>query len=166
MYYSGLKDKDVANGIGFGVSLFVSGCRHHCKGCFNSQTWDFEAGELFTEDVMDKLCGLLDRPYVDFFSVLGGEPFEPENVGVVLSVIKEVKKRYPNMTINIWSGSLFEDLIKDDVCSKVLHLCDYLIDGEFHECEKDLHLVMRGSKNQRLINLKMTFETGHIVTEN
>lgn len=166
MYYSGLKDKDVANGIGFGVSLFVSGCRHHCKGCFNSQTWDFKAGEPFTEEVRGRLYDLLDRPYVDFFSVLGGEPFEPENVGVVLSVIEEVKKRYPNMTINIWSGSLFEDLIKDDVCSKVLHLCDHLIDGEFHEDEKDLHLVMRGSKNQRLINLKMTFKIGYIVTEN
>lgn len=163
MNYSGIKSKDVANGIGFGVSLFVSGCHCHCKGCFNHETWDFCAGEEFTDKVLDKIYKLLDRPYVDFFSILGGDPFEPENRVEVLAIVSQVRAHYPNLKINIWSHWHYEESIKDDILLEILNLCDMFVDGEFILEKKDLHLPLRGSSNQRIIDLNASRDKGELV---
>lgn len=162
MNYAEIKDKDVANGIGFGVSLFVSGCRGHCKGCFNPETWDFNFGKKFTDKSMSEILSLCGRPYVDFFSVLGGDPMEPENKETVLEIIKKVHKTYPKLKINIWTRFLYEDLVKDEVCKNILNLCDELVDGEFIIEKKSLSLVQRGSSNQRIIDLNETRKRGQL----
>lgn len=163
MKYAGIKDKDVSNGIGFGVSLFVSGCRGRCKGCFNPETWSFSYGQDFTNETLNEIWNLLDRPYVDFFSILGGDPFEPENKKVVLDIITKTKERYPNLKYYIWSRFLYEDCIKDEILFKILNLCDVFVDGAFLEEKRDLSLPLRGSSNQRVINLQATRKNGNIV---
>lgn len=163
MYYSGIKTKDVANGIGFGVSLFVSGCHCHCKGCFNSETWDFDSGKEFTNETLDEIFELLSRPYVDFFSILGGDPFEPENRVEVLAIVSQVRAHFPNLKINIWSHWHYEDVIQDNILKEIIDLCDMFVDGEFILEKKDLHLPLRGSSNQRIIDLKSSRETGELV---
>lgn len=163
MNYGWINNKDVVNGIGFGVSLFVSGCRGYCKGCFNQETWDFNYGKKFTDDTMNEILSLLDRPYVNFFSVLGGEPLEPENRDEVLNIIKTVKSSFPNLRVNIWSRFLYEESIKDKTCKEILDLCDELVDGEFILEKKSLSLVQRGSSNQRIIDLNETRRQGVLV---
>lgn len=163
MYYSGLYDIDSTNGIGVGVSLFVSGCTHHCKGCFNPETWNFHNGNVFDDSVMDKLLSCINKPYIDYFSILGGEPFEKENVNTVLDIIKQVKSQKTNLVIYIWSGYLYEDLLKRKECVDVLKLCDYLIDGEFVIEKRDLKLELRGSLNQRVIDLRKSLITNSVV---
>lgn len=163
MHYSGIKTKDVANGIGFGVSLFVSGCHCHCKGCFNSETWDFDSGKEFTNETLDEIFELLSRPYVDFFSILGGDPFEPENRVEVLAIVSQVRANFPKLKINIWSHWHYEDVIKDDILKEIIDLCDMFVDGEFILEKKDLHLPLRGSSNQRIIDLNSTREAGELV---
>lgn len=166
MHYSGIKTKDVANGIGFGVSLFVSGCHCHCKGCFNSETWDFDSGKEFTNETLDEIFELLSRPYVDFFSILGGDPFEPENRVEVLAIVSQVRANFPKLKINIWSHWHYEDVIKDDILKEIIDLCDMFVDGEFILEKKDLHLPLRGSSNQRIIDLNSTREAGELVLFN
>lgn len=166
MNYASIKTMDTTNGQGYGVSLFVSGCRHHCKGCFNPETWNFSYGTEFTAETMQFLIESLSRPYVDFFAVLGGEPFEPENVGTVLEIITKVKAQFPNIKIYVWSGSSFEDLIKIDICKKVLSLCDYLTDGEFVEAQKNYKLFLRGSENQRVLDLPQSLEAEKPILSN
>lgn len=156
MYYSGINDIDSVNGIGVGVALYVSGCTHHCKGCFNPETWSFTNGDEFTDDTLNYLCDLVNRSYIDYFSVLGGEPFEPQNVNTVYKIIRHIKSINPSLVIYIWSGYLYEDLIKRSDCIKLLSLCDYLIDGEFKIELRDLRLMLRGSSNQRVIDLKQS----------
>lgn len=156
MYYSGLKEIDSTNGIGVGVSLFVSGCNHHCKGCFNPETWNFTNGEPFTEDTMLRLIDLVDRDYIDFFSVLGGEPYDEKNIDTVISIVSEVRNINPNIKIFSWSGYTFEELVLREKAFKLMSLCDYLIDGEFKLELKDLNLQLRGSSNQRVIDLKQS----------
>ena len=163
MNYADLKSKDTANGVGFGVALFVSGCRNHCEGCFNPETWNFDYGEPFTNEVEDMLFELLDRPYVDYFSILGGDPFELENRETVLKIVKDVRLKFPDLKINIWSGYLFEDLCRDELCLKVLNLCDILVDGKFEQDKYDYKLHMRGSYNQRIIDLKESLNSNKIV---
>ena len=111
MNYAAIKKYDVANGPGVRVSLFVSGCRHHCKGCFNSEAWDFEYGNPFGKNDMNELLEALDKEYIEGFSVLGGEPFEPENRETVLNILRTVREHFPNKTIWCYSGFLFEELI-------------------------------------------------------
>ena len=166
MHYSGIKTKDVANGIGFGVSLFVSGCHCHCKGCFNSETWDFDSGKEFTNETLDEIFELLSRPYVDFFSILGGDPFEPENRVEVLAIVSQIRANFPKLKINIWSHWHYEDVIKDDILKEIIDLCDMFVDGEFILEKKDLHLPLRGSSNQRIIDLKSSREAGELVLFN
>ena len=163
MYYADIKETDVANGVGFGVSLFVSGCRGNCEGCFNKVAWDFNYGSEFTDKTMDKILELCGRPYVDFFAVLGGDPLEPENKDTVLSIISRVRSTYPNLSINIWTRFLYEDLIKDEVASSILDLCDELVDGAFVLSKKSLGLVQRGSSNQRIIDLNKTRVQGSLM---
>lgn len=155
MFYSEIVELDTTNCIGIGVSLFVSGCTHHCEGCFNKETWNFKNGSEFTKETLQHLKELVGRSYISCFSVLGGEPFEPQNKEVVLETIKEVKK-VKDLKVFIWSGYKYEVLLQDKVSKEILDLCDYLIDDEFILAKRDLNLLLRGSSNQRVINLKLS----------
>lgn len=169
MHYSGIKTHDVANGIGVRVSLFVSGCTHHCKGCFNPETWDFCYGEPFTENEEQKILDALAPAYIKGFSLLGGEPFEPANQKVLLPLLERIKETYPEKDIWCYTGyTLDKELLKEsrartDVTDKMLIFIDVLVDGEFVEDEKDLNIRFRGSRNQRIIDVKETLKTRNIV---
>ena len=162
MNYATIKKTDVANGPGIRVSLFVSGCRHACKGCFNSEAWDFAYGKPFDENTLNEILDALGQEYIEGFSVLGGEPFEPENRETVLNVIRAVKDRYPSMNVWCYSGFTFEELQNTDVSKDILGLIDVLVYGKFEEDKKNLRLSFRGSENQRLIDVKKTLESGEI----
>ena len=155
MNYIGLNKFDTANGKGIRVSLFVSGCTLHCKGCFNQESWDFNAGKRFTEDTLYEIFEALDSPYVEGLSILGGDPFERQNVMEVLHLVSSVRWRFPHKTIWIWTGRKHEHLKADPDCSNVLDFCDVLIDGPFIEKLKiNEKGVYYGSSNQRIIPLK------------
>ena len=164
MHYGNIKECDIADGPGVRVSLFVSGCRHHCKGCFNPETWDFEYGELYTEETQEKILKLLAPGYIKGFTLLGGEPFEPENQRELVKLLKRIKEEYPGKDVWCYSGYLYDvDLAKGgkvhtDVTEEMLFYIDVLVDGEFVEELKDVSLVFRGSSNQRIIELKKNEE--------
>lgn len=169
MNYADIKQYDVANGLGIRVSLFVSGCTHHCKNCFNKETWDFHFGNPFTEAEIEKILEYLKPSYVSGLSLLGGEPFEPENQPGLLTLVKKVKEVYPDKDIWCYTGYLFDE----DICGKMLDqvpetrellaCIDVLIDGPFIEERKNLKIRFRGSDNQRIIDVKKTMEAGEIV---
>ena len=162
MYYSTIREVDTANCIGVAVSLFVSGCRNHCEGCFQPETWNFKYGSEFTDDKLDEIISFVKRDYIDSFSILGGDPFEPENIEEVSRIIKAVKEARPDIKIYIWSGYLYENLVKNSFIKKnILDLCDFLIDGKFDLSKKDLSLKLRGSSNQRILDAR----TGKNITE-
>ena len=169
MNYSGIKNCDVANGPGVRVSLFVSGCTHHCKGCFNAETWDFNFGEEFTDEHADQIIEYLKPSYIKGFSLLGGEPFEPCNQRVLVSFLKRIKETYPEKTIWCYTGYLLDDELlsesraRCEVTDEMLSYIDILVDGEFKQELKDLRLRFRGSSNQRIIDLKETLSGGEIV---
>lgn len=150
MNYAEIKKFDIANGEGVRTSLFVSGCTHHCKGCFNQVAWDFNYGKLFTKEVEDDIIKSLEPDYIQGLSLLGGEPLEPQNIKVLLPFIKRVKSIYPNKDIWCYTGYTYEDLN----CKKFLSYINVLVDGEFVEELKDISLKFRGSSNQRVIRLK------------
>ncbi|MCC6094281.1 MAG: anaerobic ribonucleoside-triphosphate reductase activating protein [Eubacterium sp.] len=159
MNYANIKECDIANGPGVRVSLFVSGCRHHCKGCFNAVTWDFHYGEPFTERTAQKILDALKPDYIQGFSLLGGEPFEPENQQVLVKLLKQIRKAYPQKDIWCYTGYTYDtDLQKGGrvytgVTDEMLSYIDLIVDGEFVEAQKDVTLLFRGSRNQRLIGL-------------
>ena len=151
MYYSGIKIYDVANGPGFRVSLFVSGCRNHCKGCFNPETWSFTYGQEFTSETLQELVRLYDNPNISGLSILGGDPFEPENIDTVYEICKLMKFLKPAKDIWVWTGY---DFLEDGLINlPVMKYIDVLIDGRFEEDNKDLTLKWRGSWNQRIIDV-------------
>lgn len=166
MYYGSIKSYDIADGPGVRVSLFVSGCRHHCKGCFNAETWDFEYGRPYTRKTEDEIIRLLGDDYIQGLTVLGGEPFEPENQPEVARLLKRVKEAYPKKDIWCYSGYLYDVDMQEggrvytDVTEEMLSCIDVLVDGEFVEEEKDITLLFRGSRNQRLIVLKEGRDAG------
>ncbi len=168
MYYSVIKNCDIANGPGVRVVLFVSGCRHHCPGCFQPQTWDFSYGQPFTQDTVDELLRLLQPDYIAGLTLLGGEPMEPENQPALLDLVRQVKQAYPGKNIWCFSGYLYDDLaagkIGDGAVTRaLLGLVDVLVDGEFILARKKLQLRFRGSENQRLIDLRKTEQAGQVV---
>ena len=160
MNYATIKKFDIANGPGVRVSLFVSGCRHKCKNCFNSEAWDFSYGEQFTDDTLNELLDAVSKDYIEGFSLLGGEPFEPENQQGVLQILKEIKKRYPQKTIWCYTGFLYDTQLlagkvgNADTVKEMLQNIDVLVDGKFVEELKSLDLLFRGSSNQRIIDVK------------
>lgn len=165
MNYGEIKNCDIANGEGVRVSLFVSGCTHHCKNCFNEKTWDFSFGEPFTKETEEKILNLLSESYINGLSLLGGEPFEPSNQKVLYPFLQRVKKEFPNKNIWCYSGYTFEELTgtsraSTDITKDILLLIDILVDGEFKEELKDISLKFRGSSNQNVIDVKKSFETG------
>ncbi len=169
MNYCGIKKCDIANGIGVRVTLFVSGCTHHCKGCFQPETWDFDYGEPFTKEVQEEIIKDLSPEYINGLTLLGGEPFEPENQRVLVDFLKKVKSEYPKKTIWSYTGYLLdEELLKPsrarcEVTDEMLSLIDVLVDGEFQIEKKNISLQFCGSENQRLIDLKKTFAENKIV---
>jgi anaerobic ribonucleoside-triphosphate reductase activating protein len=172
MNYAEIKNYDIANGLGVRVSLFVSGCTHHCKGCFNAMTWDFSYGKPFTQATIDELLEMLSPSYIDGLTLLGGEPFEPDNQRALLPFVREVRRRYPDKDIWCYTGYLLdEELLKPsrarcEATDELLSMIDVLVDGEFVEEKKNISLSFRGSENQRLIDLPTTLKTGSIVLIN
>ena len=161
MNYGQVFYADTANGIGARISLFVSGCTHHCPGCFNEETWDFNFGDPFTREVEDDIIEHLRPSYIDGLSLLGGEPMEAQNQRALLPFLERLKQEVPHATVWIYSGYTFEELLDEtnsrchtEATRRILELADILVDGKFILAEKDVKLRFRGSKNQRILELK------------
>ena len=169
MNYADIKQFDVANGVGVRVSLFVSGCTHHCKGCFNKEAWDFQYGKPFTEREIDLIIDYLKPDYVSGLSLLGGEPMEPSNQEALLPLMRRVHEQYPQKNVWCYSGYLFDkDILAwrlgpKEVTEEFLSYLDVLVDGEFEIDKKNLSLRFRGSSNQRIIDVKKSLTEGHTV---
>ena len=169
MYFSEIKECDIANGPGVRVTVFVSGCTHHCNGCFNEMTWDFQYGREFTKEDMEKIIKLLEPSYIAGLTLLGGEPMEYVNQQGLLPLLRRVKEQYPDKTIWCYTGYLYDRDILDNFCGKweetreLLSYLDVIVDGEFVEAQKDISLRFRGSSNQRIIDVKKSQEMGRTV---
>ena len=168
MNYAVIKKFDIANGPGVRVSLFVSGCRHHCKNCFNKEAWDFDYGYEYNDAVIDEIIEACDKDYITGLSLLGGEPFEPENQRALLPFVKRVREVYPDKNVWGFTGYTLETLWEDgshprcEVTDELLSLIDVLVDGRFEKDKKNLMLKFRGSENQRLIDRNATRTNGSI----
>ena len=168
MNFGNIKSYDIADGPGVRVSLFVSGCRHHCKGCFNADTWDFNYGQPYTKETEDEIIHMLSSDYIQGLTLLGGEPFEPENQRELVKLLRRVRETYPEKDIWSYSGYILDtDLVPGgraytEVTDEMLSLLDVLVDGPFIEAQKDISLKFRGSKNQRIIKLKNGKDAGHL----
>lgn len=169
MNYAAIKNCDIANGPGVRVSLFVSGCTHHCKGCFNADTWDFNYGQPFTQDTVDEILKMLAPSHVKGLTILGGEPFEPQNQPAVLELLRKIKQTLPDKSIWAFSGYLFDkDILSGrlgtwEITKEYLSYLDVLVDGPFILEKKDLSLRFRGSSNQRLIDVQASLENNTVV---
>lgn len=169
MNYATIKDCDIANGPGVRVSLFVSGCTHRCKGCFNEIAWDFEYGEPFTDQTIQMILNMLSPEHIQGLTLLGGEPFEPQNQEALLPLVQEVKRYYPQKSIWAFSGYLFDkDILSGrlgpwEITKEILNCIDVLVDGPFVLEKKDMSLRFRGSSNQRLINVPVSLEKDEVV---
>lgn len=165
MRYASIRSLDITNGERVGVSLFVQGCRFHCKNCFNKETWDFNGGEEWTEEVKDKFMKLINRPYIKRISILGGEPLEKLNRSTIYCLVKEIKEKFPTKDIWLYTGYTWEEIFTDNIreAQRLLIWVDVLVDGKFIEEQKDLTLKWRGSKNQRVIDVKKSLEQNKIV---
>lgn len=169
MNYADIKYIDVANGPGIRVSLFVSGCTHHCKGCFNEETWDFNYGKPFTEEQIEEIIKYLEPGHIKGLSLLGGEPFEYSNQQGLLPLLRRIKECYPNKDVWCYTGYLFDKDIQDKMMlnwpetRELINYIDVLVDGEFKEELKDLKLRFKGSSNQRIIDVKKSIESNSII---
>ena len=159
MYYGKIESCSIAAGKGCAVSLFVSGCEHCCKGCFQPETWNFEYGKEFTDQTVDLILDLAKPSYISHLAIFGGEPLHPKNRSEVLKLIRRFKEVYPNKTVWLWTGYRLEDVYEDLVGSGI----DVVVDGRFVEDLKDLRLKYRGSSNQRVIDLNETTRIGDII---
>ena len=170
MNYATFRTHDVANGPGVRVSLFVSGCTHHCKGCFNAEAWDFGYGQPYTEELEEKILSALAPVYIKGFSLLGGEPFEPCNQAVLVGLLEKITAVYPQKSIWCYTGYVLEpDLLAEngrarcEVTDDLLSCIDVLVDGPFVQAQYDISLLFRGSANQRLIDMRATRAAGSVV---
>lgn len=167
MKYVDIKKYDISNGVGVRVSLFVSGCTHHCKGCFNAEAWDFNYGKDFNENTINEIVDALKPNYIKGLSLLGGEPLELVNQVGLLPLLRKVKKEYPDKDIWCYSGYLYEYLLEQskihEETKEILSYIDVLVDGKFEIDKKDPTLLFRGSSNQRIINLKKSLEKNDII---
>ena len=170
MYYGAIKKFDIANGEGIRTTLFVSGCRNCCEGCFQKETWAFDYGSPFTESVAEEILVSLENPSVRGITILGGEPMEPENQGALLPFLRRFKERFPTKTVWLFTGNLYEELTGArgehpkclPITAELLSLVDVLVDGRYVEQLKSLGIRFRGSTNQRVIDLGKTRERGEI----
>lgn len=169
MNYCEIKKCDIADGLGVRVSLFVSGCTHHCKGCFQPETWDFDYGNIFSKDTENEILKALKPDYIKGLTLLGGEPFEPENQKELLPFLKKVKETYPNKDVWCYTGYLMDSELlslsraRCEYTDEMLSLIDILVDGEFVEEKRNLMLKFRGSENQRIIDVKKSLADKKIV---
>lgn len=163
MNYCELKTTDIANGPGVRVSLFVSGCRKHCKGCFNSETWDFAYGKPFDAQAEQAVLDALRPGYIEGITLLGGDPLEPENAEALVPFLRRLRAELPNKTVWCFTGDLFENLLKDEGAVQLLRLIDVLVDGPFVEAQKNITLRFRGSENQRLLDIPQSLAEGKAI---
>ena len=159
--FSKIKDNDIVNGMGIMMSLWTQGCPHHCRGCFNKETWDYNGGKEFTDDDLQHIINNIDKHGIKRnLSILGGEPLCPENVEGVIEVCKKFKNQYPNKMIYVWTGYVIEDF--NDMQKEIFKYIDVLVDGKFEEADKNLSIMLRGSSNQRIIDAKYFIEYNKI----
>jgi anaerobic ribonucleoside-triphosphate reductase activating protein len=169
MNYATIKPRDIANGPGVRVSLFVSGCTHRCPGCFNEEAWDFDYGQPFDQSTIDEILGLLQPDYVQGLTLLGGEPFDPRNQPAIVELLRQIKAKYPNKSIWAFTGYLFDrDILpgrlgESTITREYLSYLDVLVDGPFIQARKNLTLRFRGSDNQRLIDVPASLSRGEVV---
>jgi anaerobic ribonucleoside-triphosphate reductase activating protein len=169
MYYGNIKNYDIADGEGVRVTLFVSGCTNHCKDCFQPQTWDFCYGKKYTEETEAEIMRLLANPNISGFTVLGGEPFEPENQKELVKLLKHIRETYPAMNIWSYTGFVYEKDLQagqrkhTEVTDEMLSYLDVLVDGPFIAEKKNISLYFRGSENQRVIDMKKTRSEGKVI---
>lgn len=169
MNYATIKNCDIANGPGVRVSLFVSGCTHRCPGCFNEVAWDFNYGEPFTQETIDSILGMLAPNHIKGLTLLGGEPFEPQNQPDIVKLLRQVKEKYPEKSVWAFSGYLFDkDILAGrlgpwEITKEYLRYLDVLVDGPFVEAKKNLSLRFRGSENQRLIDVPASLRDGEVI---
>ena len=160
MRYSKIRKMDISNGPGIRVSVFFQGCAFHCKNCFNPETWDFNKGEEFNDEVIDHILDLCDKSHIVGLSILGGEPMHPNNIEGSTKLAKAFKERFPDKTIWSWSGFLFDKDLKD---KEIMNYIDVLIDGQYIDDLHDPTLKWRGSSNQRVIDVKKSLKNNKIV---
>ena len=181
MNYAQIRSMDISNGEGIGVSLFVQGCDFHCKNCFNSETWEFSKGQEWNEKTKNQFLKLVEKPFIQRVSILGGEPLHPQNVQNVLKIVDEIRVSYPTKNIWLYTGYTWEEIwIKDNIKTadkvkdmrekairnlrrQVVRMCDVLIDGRYVDELRDISLHWRGSSNQRVINVQETLKQNQIV---
>lgn len=181
MNYAQIRSMDISNGEGIGVSLFVQGCDFHCKNCFNSETWEFSKGHEWNDKTKNQFLKLIEKPFIQRVSILGGEPLHPQNVQNVLKIVDEIRVSYPTKNIWLYTGYTWEEIwIKDNIKTddkiqdmrekaiknlrrQVVRMCDVLIDGRYIDERRDVSLHWRGSSNQRVINVKETLKQNQIV---
>lgn len=169
MYYGNIKKYDIADGEGVRVTLFVSGCTNKCKGCFQPETWDFCYGQPYTEETEKEVLDALNNDYIQGLTLLGGEPFEPDNQRVLVTLLRTVKEAYPDKDVWSYTGFVYDkDLVPGgrrytEVTDEMLSMIDVLVDGPFVEEKKNISLSYRGSENQRVINLKKTLQEGKVI---
>ena len=168
MHYGEIKKTDIANGVGVRVSLFVSGCRHHCPDCFNEMTWDFDYGKEYTQQTEDEVVKLVSRPYIRGITLIGGEPMEKENQPHLLKLVKRIKKELPQKDIWCYTGFTLEELkgksrARSEYVDEFLSYIDVLVDGRFMKDKKNLSLRFRGSENQRIIDIQKTLRENKII---
>ena len=159
MRYASIRDMDIVNGVGIACSLFVQGCSHHCKNCFNQETWDFNGGKEWTKEIEDEFIEICKRPYIDCVSILGGEPLDQDLD--MLELLRRIKKEV-GKPIYLWTGYTWETIFSNEYYvleMLILSLCDYVIDGEYIDDLKDYRLKLRGSSNQRIIDVKKTLDS-------
>ncbi len=172
MNYAKIKECDVANGPGVRVSVFVSGCNHHCKGCFNQEAWDFNYGKEFNQETIDQVLKDLDHDYIEGLSLLGGEPLEYNNQKGLLPLVRQVKEKFPNKSIWCYTGFDFEKDVMGkmyntwDETKELISDIDVIVDGKFQEEKKNLSLRFRGSENQRLIDVPKSVKENKVVWAN
>lgn len=158
MNYNKIRKMDISNGPGVRVSIFMQGCEFHCKNCFNPETWDFTKGKEFTDKTIERIISLSEKEYIEGLSILGGEPMHPKNIDNTTRLAKAFKEKYPNKSIWVWSGFLF-DVLKD---KEVIQYIDVLVDGQYKDELHDFRLKYRGSSNQRVIDVKKSLKTGKV----
>ena len=163
MNYIKVTKNDIANGIGIGCVLWVSGCDIHCKNCHNQSTWNFNSGQPFTEDTMQEILLTLTKPYISRFTLSGGHPLDPHNAPKVLEIVKRVKMVFPNKDIWIYSGYEWENIIKDETLKEILKYTDVLVDGAYIDELRDISLAFRGSSNQRIIDVPKSLEQNKVI---
>lgn len=175
MRYASIRELDISNGEGVGVALFIQGCHFHCYNCFNTETWDFNGGKEWTEETKNKFITLIDRPYINRISILGGEPLAERNLDEVLSLIKEIRISFPEKTIWLYTGYSFSEIFRGQASTisqdgmdnfkrrEIIKSCDVVVDGRYIDEQRDVTLKWRGSKNQRVISIPETLKQGKVV---